>query len=137
MRDMGIYRHYREPHQRRLNPRSRQNLPTHCPQYLYFFELKIRLAFSMDLRACGNPSILQFGTRQCMPTYCSTANLFIPSRRTPVTFSFKYLRAGAPCAAAFAGNGGGTSTLPLVFLIGVAVLCAVGVATSGGGAGDG
>ena len=91
----------------------------------------------MDLRACGNPLTLQFGTSQCMFTYCSTANLFIPSRRTPVTFSFRYLRAGAPCAAAFAGNGGGTSTLPLVFLIGVAVLCAVGVAANGGGTGEG
>lgn len=39
--------------------------------------------------------------------------------------------------AAFAGSGGGTSTVPLVFLTGVAVLCGVGVVARGGGAGDG
>lgn len=65
-------------------------------------------------------------------TYCSTASLFIPSKSTPVTFSFKYLLAGAPCIAAFAGNGGGASILPLVFLEGVAVRCAVGVAAMAG-----
>lgn len=66
--------------------------------------------------------------------YCSTASFFIPSKSTPVTFSFKYLRAGAPCMAAFAGNGGaGASTLPLVFRDGVAMRCGVGVVTAAGG----
>lgn len=56
-------------------------------------------------------------------TYCSAASLFIPSSKTPVTFSFRYLRAGAPCGAAFDGMGAVTSafTLPFVVRVGVAV----------------
>lgn len=56
-------------------------------------------------------------------TYCSAASFFIPSSKTPVTFSFRYLRAGAPCGVAFDGMGAVTSafTFPFVVRVGVAM----------------
>ena len=74
-------------------------------------------------------------------TYCSAASLFIPSSRTRVIFSFRYLRAGAPCGAALDGMGAvpSTLTLPFVVRVGVAVRWGPGVefVEWGNGAGDG
>ena len=64
----------------------------------------------------------------------------MPSSRTPVIFSFRYLRAGAPCDTAFDGMGAVTSTLTLPFVVrvGVAVRWGAGVefVEWGNGAGD-
>lgn len=71
-------------------------------------------------------------------THCSTTSLFIPSKRTPVTFSLRYRLAGAPCAAALRGMGV-VSTWPFVFRVGVAVRLGteVGIAEGGWAVGDG
>lgn len=59
---------------------------------------------------------------QCDYTYCSIASLFIPSSKTPVTLSFKYRLAGAPCGAALDGIGAGSgAATPLVLRTGVDV----------------
>lgn len=55
-------------------------------------------------------------------TDCSAAIRFMPSNNGPVTFSFRYLLAGAPCGAALAGIG-----------IGTGVAAAVGVDVLSGG----
>ena len=67
-------------------------------------------------------------------TYCSVASLFMPSSSTPVTFSFRNRRTGAPCAAALSGNavfsdmGTGVLRVETVVTRGVELGCGVGAA---------